>query len=190
MSNFRSSPGDEERLKFDPYAHAITVIQEQHRVLHDGFMFHASGKVTGMINANVDDFLFVVPAAVHPHFQSFKLELGRGDVDILIYEGATTSDDGTVQTSFNINRNSANTPGSALYIGPTVTDVGTLIHTGWAVPTGTGTGLSATGTIVSSQGEEWVLKPSTKYLIRVTNNSGATISYRWETLWYELDYDF
>ena len=185
---FRTGPRDEEDRKFDNYAHAVTVIEETHRINHDGMMFHASGKVTGMIDENVDDFLMVTPAFIYPHVQRFRMDLGKGDVDILAYEGATASADGAAITAFNTNRNSSKTPGLVLTSGPTVTDIGTLINTAWAAPTGTGIGQSANGISTLTAGEEWILKPSTKYLIRITNNSGATIAYRYEFLWYELSY--
>jgi hypothetical protein len=189
--NFRNEfeKHEEELRKFDPFAHAVTVIQEQHRMGHDGFMFHSSGKVTGMIDANVDDFLLAVPAATFPHLQRIRFTFGAGDIDLQSYEGTTTSADGAAQSVLNTNRNSANTPDTVLTIGPTVSTPGTLVHTAWAAPTATGTGLSAEGAGAVEAGEEWVLTPSTKYLFRITNNSGATIDYRWEFLWYEVGYD-
>ncbi len=186
---FRKNVGDEERRKFDHDVHAVTVIPHVHRMGHDGFTYHASGKVAGMIDANVDDFLLVTPAAPEIHLQRFRLTVGRGDIDVLVYEGTTTSADGSALAELNTNRNSANTPGGVLTFAPTVTDEGALIHTGWIAPTATGTGLSSEGITSDTGGEEWLLAPSTKYLFRITNNSGATIDYRWEYLWYEPDYD-
>jgi hypothetical protein len=188
--NFREHAGDEEQYKFDPLAHAVSTIDALHRMTHDGFVYHTSGKVTGMVDANVDDFLLEVPALTFPHFQRWRFGFGRGDIDIQVYEGTTTSDDGTEITAiYNTNRNSANTPDLNIFSAPTVTDVGTLVHTTWMVPTSTGVGLSSAGLVGETNGEEWVLKPSTKYLIRVTNNSGATVSYAYEALWYEIGYD-
>jgi len=188
--NFRKNPGDEEQYKFDPIVHAVTVNSHAERLVHDGMLFHASGKVTGMVDTNVDDFLISVPAGVTPHILSFSISTGRGDIDIVAYEGTTTSADGTEITEvFNTNRNSANVPGTALYSAPTISAVGTLIHTGWMPPTSTGTGQSGGGIVGADQGEEWLLQPSTKYLFRITNNSGATIAYRWEFMWAEISYE-
>ena len=39
------------------------------------------------------------------------------------------------------------------------------------------------------QGSEWILKPETPWLIRLTNNSGATIDWSYEFSWYEISYD-
>jgi hypothetical protein len=186
--SYRGSPGDEERRKFSPTFHAVTVLDSVDRAADDGFVYHASGKVTGMIDANVDDFLLVTPAAPEVHLFRASLSLGRGDIDILVYEGTATSADGAALTELNINRTSSNTPGAVLTFGPTVTGVGTLIHTDWVPPTAAGIGATAAGVVDSGTGEEWMLLPSTKYLIRITNNSGATIDYRWEFAWMEPDY--
>lgn len=188
INNRFRSVADGEGDKFDPFSRAVTVIQEQHRMGHEGMMYHSSGKVAGMIDANVDEFLLVTPAGSFPHMQGLTFTFGRGDIDILIYEGATASADGTPQTLHNTNRNSPNTPVITWGVAPTLSDDGTLIHTAWAAPTATGTGQSATGITGINNGEEWILKPSTKYLVRVTNNSGSTIDYRWELLWYEIDW--
>lgn len=187
--NFREHYEDERQRAMDPYVHASTTIEALHRMTHDGFVFHASGKVTGMIDDNVDDFLISVPAGTFPHFQRFRMFMGRGDVDVLVYEGTTTSADGGAITTNNTNRTSTNTPGVDLFSAPTVTDVGTLVHTSWLPPTSAGQGQSgATGISGETNGEEWVLAPSTKYLIRITNLSGATIDYAYEMLWYEVGY--
>jgi hypothetical protein len=186
--NFREHYADEIMRAMDPFSHALTTLDEIHRLTHDGFVYHTSGKVTGMINANVDDFLLSVPAVTFPHFQRLQITAGEGDIDMLVYEGTTTSADGAAVSVFNVNRNSSNTPDTVLTTGPTVTDVGTLIHTQWIPPSATGVGQSPAGVVGETNGEEWVLKPSTKYLVRITNNSGSTISYRYEMLWYEIDY--
>lgn len=189
-SSFRLDSRDEETFKFDPHAHAVTIIEEMHRLTHDGMVFHTSGKVTGMVDSNVDDFLIVTAAGNFPHFQRLRFFFGRGDIDIQVYDGTAVSANGSELTNvFNTNRNSANVPDMKLYTGPTVTGVGTLMHTSWIVPTPVSVGASkSVGIVGETNGEEWVLAPSTNYLIRITNNSGATVSYAYEALWYELSY--
>ena len=173
---------------YDDEVHSLSVIEEIHRMNHAGFMFHSSGKVTGMIADNVDDFLLVT-GDLEVHLQSMNFNFGRGDIDVLAYEDTVTSNDGTpITTLFNTNRNSANTPLMTLFSAPTVTGVGTLIHTTWVVPTATGVGQSPAGITTDGNGEEWELKPNSKYMVRITNSSGATIDYRWELRWYEPNF--
>ena len=172
----------------DEHTKANVVISEPHSMNHEGFMFHTSGKITGVLDAGVHNFLLVTAALNFPHIQRARFDFGGGDVDIEMYEGATASSDGTPLTANNTNRNSSLTADMVPNSAPTLTDDGTLIHSAWAYPTSTGTGRSPTGVSDVTNGEEWILKPSEKYLIRVTNNSGGTISFRYEFLWYEIGY--
>jgi hypothetical protein len=185
--NYRPHFWDEMTKAMDPYVHAITAVAEVHRMSHDGFMHHVSGKQTGIANAASAEFLMVVPADVRPHITRVELDVGAGDVDLLMYEGTTTSADGTALTSKTTNRNSIHTPGCVAYGGPTVTGDGTQFHQVWAPPTSAGVGQKV-GIMNIALGEEWVLQPSTKYLFRITNNSGGTISLGYEFVWYEVAY--
>lgn len=173
-------------MAFDPFASALTVIDEPHRMTHDGFVFHASGKVTGILDAGVQDFLMSCPANCFPHVQKWNINGGRGDIDLLWYEDTVTSSDGTPLLAVNTNRTSSNTPNCQAFINPTITDLGTIMTTNWAPPTGVGVGQTPNGTINVNEGEEWILKPATKYGFRMVNNSGATISARFEIVWYEI----
>ena len=184
---FRDSYGDEELRKFDKYVHAVTVISEPHRLAHDGFMFHASKKETGILNAGVEECLFIT-GTKPVHLNRWRVESGGGDIDIDIYEGATVSANGTALSVHCTNRLALNTALTTLYDGPTVTDDGTLIHSQWVPPTSSGIGQSADGAQAEA-GEEWILAPNTNYLIRVTNNSGDTISIWEEYLFYEVGYE-
>jgi hypothetical protein len=156
-------------------------------MVHDGFMFTVSGKQTGLADAGVFDTLIKVPAATFPHITIYRFSFGRGDIDLLAYEGTTVSADGTAVTASNMNRNSTNTPDTDFFHTPTVTSPGTLMYTLWTPPTTAGIGGSAEGVTDIEHGTEWVLKPSTNYLIRMTNSSGATIDHAFHVIWYEID---
>jgi hypothetical protein len=160
-----------------------------HQMGHEGFVHHTSGKILALADAGVYEFLLVVPAATYPHLNRVNFSVSSGDVDIVSFEAPTQTDEGSVLTSYNTNRNSANTPGMLVYTGPTITVDGTQIHTAWVPPTAAGVGQSKNDGVADvNAGEEWIIKPSTEYLIRLTNNAGAAIDFRYEFLWYELDY--
>jgi hypothetical protein len=186
--NFRDSKFDEWLRSFDPYTHSMTVIQEPHRLAHDGMIFHATHKKDALANGASHDHLLRVPAGVYPHFNRLMFSVSAGDCDAYLYEGATVSADGTPETVYNTNRNSTNAAETLLFTDPTVTDPGTEIHHVWMPPTGAGVG-SSTGLSKVSFDEEWLLKPSTDYLIRLTNNSGGAIDIWHEMLFYEVSYD-
>lgn len=185
---FRKSGRDEEDRKFDNYAHAVTVISETHRLNHDGFVFHSSGKITGVLDAGVQDILLDVPAATYPHLQRVNVSVGSGDVDIQFYTHSSTSAPGSSVFEVVTNRNAANSSGMQVSLDPTVTNVGSLMATQWIPPTAAGVGMTQSGVAGVNDGEEWILNPAVKYIIRITNNSGSTIDMRFEILWYEIDY--
>lgn len=186
-SEFRLDSRDEETFKFDKFAHAVTTITEEHRLTHDGMVYHASGREAVVANLASLDLLFAIPALVFPHMRKLVLNLGDGPCDVLFYEGVTTSDDGSALLTYNRNRNSSRAPGTVLTKAPTVTDLGTLIHDRYVGDPG-GQGANQIGANSAALGEEWVGAPSTKYLLRVTNNSGGNIIINFEMMWYEIAY--
>lgn len=178
----------EEQFKFDAFAHAVTVIQEQHRFVHDGMYFQTSGKQTGWLDGTTKTFLLRTAADNYPHVQAMRLSFGRGDVDFVAYEGATISATGAALPVVNVNRTSTKTPAMTLFAEPTATDNGGHIFTLWVPNTAAGQSKSADGVSGIGQASEWVLKPGTDYLVVMTNNSGGTIAWSYEFAWYEISY--
>jgi hypothetical protein len=93
--------------------------------------------------------------------------LCQGDALGFLYEGATMTG-GTAATAVKLNRNSAISSQSAITIGPTVTNVGTLVLKQILLG---GSGKKAGGGDVGSS--NLILKPLTSYLIRLTNVNGT-----------------
>jgi hypothetical protein len=93
--------------------------------------------------------------------------LCQGDALGFLYEGATMTG-GTAATAVKLNRNSAIASQSAITIGPTVTNVGTLVLKQILIG---GSGKKAGGGDVGSS--NLILKPLTSYLIRLTNVNGT-----------------
>lgn len=183
VNTFRTSADDERLRQYDRYVHALTAINSTHRVIHDGMGFHATTRKTALAAAASFDIL-LVSGALRPHLNGVLFSVTGGPCDIKTYEGTTTSADGTSITIFNRNRNSSTTAVATLFHTPTVTDVGTLIHDRLSPSAG-----KDTGNLTPTLGEEWVLALSTKYLVRITNNSGAPIDITMEALWYEPNYE-
>lgn len=170
----------------DAYGSGTVVIDSVHENIHKGFVYHASNKFTTVANGASAELLLVVPALTFPHFHRFKCNTGAGNIDVYFFEGTTVSANGTQLTAGNINRNSSNTPDMDVYHTPTITGDGTQVAHHWSPPTGAGIG-NTIGVTDITNGEEWLLKPSTNYLIRITNNSGGSIDIWTEFLWYELN---
>lgn len=182
---YRKSILDEEQRKFDPRAHAVTVIAEPHRLIHDGFYYTMSVPFTAL-GAGADfEILAQVPAGVFPHFRIAQFFLGGGPARINFFEGATFSDAGAAITPINNNRNSANAAQTVWTSGPTITGDGTTLLDDQYAPS---PGLFGVGQEVGDLAEEYVLAPSTDYLLRLTNNDPAAIDGSIYLAFYELDY--
>lgn len=93
--------------------------------------------------------------------------LCAGDAIGYLYEGATLSG-GTATTAIKLNRNSAIASQSAITIGPTVSNVGTLVLKQILLG---GSGKKAGGGDIGSS--NLILKPLTSYLVRLTNVNGT-----------------
>jgi hypothetical protein len=104
-------------------------------------------------------------AGVTPTVSFFGL--CTGDAIGFLYEGATMTG-GTAATATKLNRNSTIDSQSAITIGPTVTNVGTLVLKQILIG---GTGKKAGGGDIGSS--NIIFKPLTSYLIRLTNANGT-----------------
>lgn len=176
---------DRAQRTYDPLVNATTVISEPHTMVHKGFAFHASGGATGIAPATTTDIL-IVTSLLEPHMHKMHVSLGQGDIDIGLNEGATTSDDGLNLGANNLYRSSTYTSDTQVYVAPIITDYGTTIYNQWVPPTEVGVGTTAADVISGTEGEEWILKPNTKYVMRIANNSGSTINIWYEFIWYEV----
>lgn len=143
-------------------------IDFNHYKVHAGEMFSATYSATITAGANQD--IMIVTGANDPHVNFNIAVTGQGLFSI--YEGITSSANGTTLTVYNMNRNSANSCTLVMFSGPTwSTNSEKLIYRaimpGGASPTTRVGGVTRPGT-------EWELLPSTKYLVRIANESGST----------------
>jgi hypothetical protein len=193
--NYRRDPADEEHRKFDPYVHAVTVITEPHRMIHDGFYFSASGIDLDLANGASFDILIKLPAGQIGHMTLIEYAIEDAPATITFYEGVTTSADGTAVNTRNHNRVIANdTSSSVITYDPTVTDVGTKLYEKYVPQAnggGAGPGGGSGGSVINGESEEWVLgspTDATAYLWRLTNNSGGIIDLSYHLSGYEIGY--
>lgn len=165
-------------LVFDPLSDIPVTLDFAHHEIHDGSAFTAS-YTKDFSNGEVVDILMVTPdSTAHAHFTwaiDFELE-GH----MAIYEAVTATQAANPIVAYNRNRVGSPTAATVvLTFAPTaVTEGTTVIREAHA-----GSGKLISGSRADSQ--EFVLKPNTKYLIRVTNVAAATsyISVRLD--WYE-----
>jgi hypothetical protein len=136
--------------------------------LRDGKVY-AIGVVNDFASPLADDASIDIgiawSAGVTPTVSFFGL--CAGDAVGFLYESASLSG-GTAATAVKLNRNSTIASQSAITIGPTVSNVGTLVLKQILIG---GTGKKAGGGEVGSS--NLILTPLTSYLIRLTNVNGA-----------------
>jgi hypothetical protein len=154
----------------DPISDIPVVIQYDHHQLHEGESHEYNYLVTSLgLNAN-QDFRLNVPAGLAPTTRTphilFEI-ISTAEAELYFYEDMTftTGNGGTLQTSYNRNRNSGNIPATKIYLSPTPATTGTNIWIGLV-----GAGRSAGGERANS---EWDLKPSADYLFRVTSRAAS-----------------
>ena len=160
----------------------VIMVDVNHQRNHDGRAFYAyklapdSAPLAALASI---DIVLASPAGVYPHLTVEGLCLG--DAELYIYEGTSTNG-GTAFTPINRNRNYAisNPSEVAMVINPTVTAVGTEIDAE-IIPGGVGK-KSVGGTAGSL---EYVLKPLTNYLFRLTNVNGTAHAASLTLEWYE-----
>jgi hypothetical protein len=160
----------------------MIVVDVNHQRNHDGRAFFAyklaPDSAPLAANASID-IVLASPSGVFPHITIDAMCLG--DAELYIYENTTTTG-GTSFTPINRNRNYAvsNPSDIAMVINPTVTSVGTEIDA-QIIPGGAGK-KSGGGTAGSL---EYVLKPLTNYLFRLTNVNGTAHAGYLQLEWYE-----
>jgi hypothetical protein len=160
----------------------LIVVDVNHQRNHDGRAFFAYKLApdSAPLGATASiDIVLASPSGVFPHITIDAMCLG--DAELYIYEGTATTG-GTAFTPINRNRNYtvSNPSQIAMVINPTVTSVGTEIDA-QIIPGGVGK-KSGGGTAGSL---EYVLKPLTNYLFRLTNVNGTAHAAYLQLEWYE-----
>lgn len=163
-------------LFIDPSTEAMPTVEYAHHEIHEGDHYFVKGWMD-LTNAQVFDFLATTPDTLKWAHMLVAFS-SESEAHVTIYEGTTTSADGTAVTAVNRNRNSTNTAGLVVTHTPTITDVGTQIVS------------YKMGSMQKSGGEargnnELILKQNTKYLIRITNDTALNNWFDYLADWYE-----
>lgn len=165
----------------DHTTNALKVVDTVHHEVHEGEMFHSEYYAASLANNGSLDIEIATPADKEAHFV-FTINAG-GQAVAYLYEAPTVAG-GTAMAVHNMNRRSANLPGTTIVHTPTVSATGTtvlvngrLLAGGTSVQTRVGGGVR--------QNTEWILRPGTKYLLRVTNTSGSAVPINVACEFYE-----
>lgn len=163
---------------------AIRTIETEHAYIHDGIFFEIYNKFT-LASAATRVVTFKTPVGIYLHYKPTSLVTSADKVTIEFFEGATvTASTGTTVIPSNHNRNSSKASGVTFLDAPTVTADGTKFAQVY-IPGSSGVGGTRTGNSAGTSDNEWVLKPNTTYMIRVTNGSSSSNDIQVNLQWYE-----
>jgi len=156
------------------------MITVPHRMIHEGKSFIVSQRFESLADNGLAWLRILVGAnkELHATISVSAQGLGR----FKISEGTTYTDNGTAVTIFDKNRTTANTSDALAYHTPTVDTFGPILNE--SIFQG-GTKQRAIGS-VRTNGEEWIFKKSTDYIIRFQNIGGADMSVSIEIEFYEV----
>lgn len=156
----------------DPITGAQTVIEEDHRIIHDGRAFTSAYPEVLKKNEELN-FVIRTPQDVSPHLRSWRFWVQRNkEVHFRLFEGATVF--GGMPWPAHNNRRGGPPPETIIRINPTVTDYGAVID--YAV--------------VNYQcpeytlGSEWILNPDSAYIMQL-RNEGSKCDVAVRAFWYE-----
>ena len=161
----------------DPETGNVRTIVNDHYQLHLGNSYLFSEEISSLANGSSQDYLLNNKGC---HLRSWVIFGNSGPLKILIYENTTTTDNGTLQTVYNMKRTSSNTNQTLLYKGPTVSSTGNLLDTDILY----GSKKDSAGNSLDNP-LEWILDDDVKYLLRITNSAGSAQDLMIKLQWYE-----
>lgn len=164
----------------------IPVIDTNHAQIHAGNAFSLIGTMD-VAQSQTGVLQISVPAATYVHFQAADIFSNAGPVNVsLIEDAALTSEVGASDLLPNNHHRIDNT--ASVLAVKALANAG--VTNGSAVVTlatmplfGTASGVTKVGASVSNS-QEWILKPSKKYLLVLPGITGG-IKYGFNIFWYE-----
>ena len=161
----------------------VHTVNELQNSVHDGLAFGLSSHST--LTAGSSLIMLGVTGTRQVHFDGFLCDVSQGQFLVELYESPTVTTLGTLQDSRRRNRINTNTSQMLVYAGGTVSANGTLISDDYIINIGQGNNIVG-GTAGLDDG--FVLKPSTTYMIKLTNQAGTTTTYNAKFAWHEATY--
>lgn len=181
--HFILSDENNVELEHDALVKSIVTTETFHHLGHEGKVFIHSDRHPGIANGASLDMLIRIPAGnagrqVHMRYNfTGKANTGSLDIDIMLYEGVTVSEDGTPETVASTNDAVVKSTGVLMFEGPTIdnepADLGNFKTHSFIV------GEKKSASSKEQAVPEWIMAPNglnaRDYLLRATNNSGGTV---------------
>jgi hypothetical protein len=156
------------------------IIDVNHLRLHEGrayYVYKLNPDNAKLATSASIDIAVAWPAGITPH-AVITYQCG-GEAEFYMYESPTTSS-GTAMTIYRRNRSITSTSTGAAVLAPTVTALGTEIYAEFI-----SSGQGGTGAGGAAFTFEYVFKPLTTYLFRLTNVNGQAQMAEIRIDWYE-----
>jgi len=166
-------------ITLDPVASAVPVVDTLHQRTHEGDTYHYSNIFIDVADDASADFLVKVGANKDLH-STFAGEAG-GDSYPYLLRSPTVSSNGFEVSPVNKNSNYSNNSDAQIFINPVVTASGDILYQSY-IPGGSG---PKTFGGSAEERDEWVLKKSTDYLVRMTNVAGSAKIMSMRMTYYE-----
>jgi hypothetical protein len=181
VARWGSGAGETDDVRIDSSTNSLQTVDYAHHEIHSGTHYLFRSYYTIAKNGS-KDFLVVTPAGTTWAHVVIGFDFSTSTTIVEWFEGVTTSADGTLVLERNRNRNVADNNTTLVYEDPTVTDgavAANIIQNGIF---GAGKGSFGGG---ARDNEEIVLLPSTKYLIRFTEQNISATNLNFFIDWYE-----
>jgi len=163
----------------DPETGGLTVSRAIHQRVLDSNMWMVSYRKVDLADSTSFHLNIVVGGNKNMHLVYNVFVEGKSQ--IYFTENPTLTNDGTILTPYNMNRQTGTVPANQIYRDPTITAAGTIIETSEIGQIGH---FTAAGGQMDS-GSYWMLKKNENYLIWVYNNSGAISDVVIRIMWHE-----
>lgn len=158
-------------------------ISTDHSNIHAGIAYTTTNKFT--IAAAGSAYLeMIVPAGAYVHFKPVSMQTDGPKITIQLIEAPALTTGSTAVVP--ANRRRVATPTVSIVTvksNPTAVSAGTVLDQDY-IGGGTGNGQTVTGGNASND-NEWVLKPATTYVLKVTNGGASSADVNIKTFWYE-----
>ena len=163
-------------------------INTDHALIHAGRAFSFSKKFS-IAAAGISYVQIKTPASKYVHLKPIKVSSDGPKIDVAFIEAPTVTDGTNAVALVNRNRPmaSAYTFGTLAYDNPTSVSSGTIIEADYIGGGSGGTPVAATIGGALNNDNEFVLKQSTSYLLKITNSGASTAAVQANFFGYEED---
>jgi hypothetical protein len=162
----------------------VKIIDSDHGYIHDGDFYEAFFNETIATGASVL-ITITTPDDLYVHYRNEKINTSGDKIKVELFEDATIASGGTAFTPINHNRVTTKISKVSVVRAPTlVTGADGSLIAQTFIGGGTGLGGNRNGA-ETVQTNEYILKQSCTYVVKITNDSAASNVVQLNPTWYE-----